>query len=515
MTDWIQAFFENLKAAYMLRQALIIVFMFTVGFLFNRCMLPEDDREPGFIVKDDGTGVKMSVYALTLAFPVGIALFTVVSFLILLVGMDYKAVYIIAAQVIVLIVAYVWRWYRNHRVSRDLFTVKNAIVIWIVLIMAFVACSGLIPISISNDSMYYFSWYPRTIVQFGGWRDQFDLYLTDVGQGAAIIGTLPYLFGFGETFGIQTFFNLNFVLFFAVAVLDTTGNKIATVIISALLLVSTPFIVLGSWAMANVYFMELFFMTAYMLFRFKRESFGTRTVIPGLLLLACSLMRMEGGIYILFLIAAVSVIGYRARELAIAMILPMALYLGCFTLKIYSSYTIDNPYPFLTPFKAVIQLGAMGAVAFYVLVIRRMLSERLRRSLYLVIPAGLFAVNAALFVVDRERFVANMKAFILNLFRMSGWGIFSYAVVAITVILIIEGSFENWKLNEDEMFWIMLTVGFALVAIAVSFARGSNLYENIGDSGNRVMLQIVPIVVFAVTMLMRRIIDKHETEQES
>ncbi len=267
--------------------------------------------------------------------------------------------------------------------------------------------------------------------------------------------------------------------------------------------------------MANVYFMELFFMTAYMLFRFKRESFGTRTVIPGLLLLTCSLMRMEGGIYILFLIAAVSVIGYRARELAIAMILPMALYLGCFTLKIYSSYTIDNPYPFLTPFKAVIQLGAMGAVAFYVLVIRRMLSERLRRSLYLVIPAGLFAVNAALFVVDRERFVANMKAFILNLFRMSGWGIFSYAVVAITVILIIEGSFENWKLNEDEMFWIMLTVGIAPGAIAASFARGSNLYENIGDSGNRVMLQIVPIVVFAVTMLMRRIIDKHETEQES
>ena len=62
----------------------------------------------------------------------------------------------------------------------------------IVFTVALVCCSGLLPISISNDSYYYYSVFPQTIVKEGFYQRCYDVFLTDVGQASAVIGTLPW-----------------------------------------------------------------------------------------------------------------------------------------------------------------------------------------------------------------------------------------------------------------------------------------------------------------------------------
>lgn len=67
----------------------------------------------------------------------------------------------------------------------------------------------------------------------------------------------------------------------------------------------------------------------------------------------------------------------------------------------------------------------------------------------------------------------------------------------------------------DNAYNITLTVGFLLIVIAASFGRGDVLYENVGDSGNRVLLQIVPLVVITLGELFLGLVgDEPETPEK-
>ena len=81
-----------------------------------------------------------------------------------------------------------------------------------------------------------------------------------------------------------------------------------------------------------------------------------------------------------------------------------------------------------------------------------------------------------------------------------------YFVIGIIVLLLAEYLIrrikgERWP-AVDNAYNITLTVGFLLIVIAASFGRGDVLYENVGDSGNRVLLQITPLVVMTLGELL-------------
>ena len=49
--------------------------------------------------------------------------------------------------------------------------------------------------------------------------------------------------------------------------------------------------------------------------------------------------------------------------------------------------------------------------------------------------------------------------------------------------------------GSSNLFNITMVVGFLLIVLAASYGRGDVLSEDVGDSGNRVLLQIVPLLV--------------------
>ena len=373
----------------------------------------------------------------------------------------------------------------------------------IVLAVAFIAVCGIAPVLISNDTMYFYRRYPDCIVYYQGLRDQFDFWMTDTGLCAVAIDTLPALFGFGESFGIREFFNVCFIVFFGTCVyerskeyLERRSQAAAAVIITGVLAVSTPFVILGHWALANMYFMELFFMAAYYTFSRNGRGFGA----SALLLTALALFRIEGTMFVVWLVICLAFycndIG---KKLAGYVMVPVLILFGGYCLKIFTQfYLFDNIYLFLTPPKAVALVAAIAGCAIYTAYVAPRLPGKIAARLPGIYIGAMIAGNVILCLYDREHYIGNIKAFYANLFRQSGWGMLPYFVISASLVFGIEYAIryrKNKEVVHDLSFSAVLTAGFALIALAAAFGRGDILTEDVGDSGNRVLLQITPLVV--------------------
>lgn len=496
MKEWITAYLTQFTGRFFLNQLLVILAVFLVGLFFVVCIRG---------------GIK-DLWTLLMAYPVGIAVYVLAGFLLLVTGLPFRTWTVLLFLLLAAVLLYIFKKpFQSLESELTLWRLetkeqpKRRFLPWIlatvVLLASVLAVSGLLLVSVSNDSMYYYSLYSRAIVSYGRYRREFNVFLTDVGQGAALIGTFPYLFGFNETFGIQQFFNINFLCGFTYAVYEqakTFGQKkaITTALLSLLvLLTAMPFLVVSKWAMANVYFMEYLFLCGYLAFRFrpKEERCEEGLVfVLGILIAMLSTLRMEGGIFVIFVVLCISTLRYRNRDLALYFLLPSACLQLLYDIRIFIMMDINAPYKFLTEKKAIVQLVGMLAVLLYLLFIRGRYFKKLQTHMEIVIIAGLLLINAGLCVLDFSIYYGNLKAFSANLFNQSGWGLFPAFVIAMLLLLPKKGI----SFGYHDLLW----TGYLLITLAVCWARDGILREGVGDSGNRVLLQIVPLIVFALTL---------------
>lgn len=450
------------------------------------------------------------IWTLLLAYPLGLAVYVLTCFLLLLCGIPLRIGSILLTLLCVSAALFIWKKPVSS-VKEELLGFKQSCTEhawkrWIFWIAAFciigfavLAVSGILSVSLSNDSMYYYSLYSRALVKYGAYRREFNVFLTDVGQGAALIGTLPFFFGFNETFGIQQFFHINFLCIFTYAVYEQAVNagmqKKKAVLTAALSLLvmqsSMPFIIVSKWVMANVYFMEYLFINCYLAYRFERKQ-SELLLIQGVLMAMISLLRMEGTVFVLFTVLCISMLHYKNRELACSFLLPSAILQIFYDIRIFLTMDINAPYTFLTEKKALVQLAGMAAVLFYLFFIRDRYFKKLQAHMNYLILAGLLLINLGLCVLDYHIYFGNLQAFGANLFNQSGWGLFPGLVIAMLILLPKKG----YSLSYTELLWI----GYLLITLAVCWARDGVLREGAGDSGNRVLLQIVPLVVYAFTI---------------
>lgn len=508
----------SVRNDYYIRQLVVILFIFCVGFLIVSSGMGSDDDE-----------VSLRKY-IVCAFPVGMSSVIACGYVMLVLGIAYRGLFMCLMLAIVSVMALIYG-YRKKSFGFFKYKIKYLVYTLIaVIVLAMVACSGLIRISVSNDSLYYFWQYPRAIVYYGGLRDQFDNFLTDTGLGASVIGTLPFLFGFGENFGIQEFFHMSFLAFFGNTVYENSqivlkGDRkksiVAAVFGMLILAVCTPAVILSHWAMSNMYFMEIYFICLAFALEYARDKSINRNLVLALLVFAVSVIRVEGGIFVLFLILAASLRDIKGKDLVLC-ILPVVVMQSLYEIRIFTGFTIDHPYTFLTIGKSILQFVAYIAAAGYVLLIRDKIKDKLGKNMAVVIISGLLLVNLVLLVQDSAHYVANLRAFAGNLTGQSGWGILPHITLGVMVVIVcleaIDNRFSLQRLAELTRadsnilaYWIFNTIGFLLVTLAVSFARGDNLNVDTGDSGNRVLLQIAPIVLITLFVW---IIDNIQRKEE-
>lgn len=506
--DYMDNFLDNYIMSFYCAQVITIMALFAIGFL--AVLYFRQNRS----TRMDGLEL---VKILSLGFPVGVGMFMITGYIILLLGIPYTT-YVLLLAMIVELVVFITLTVRN-KCFASILTCRRLLIIGLIIIFVsiLIATSGLISISVSNDSLYYFWQYPRAICYYGSLRDQFDNFLTDTGLGAAVIGTLPFLFGFGETFGIQEFFNMSFVVFFGVAIDDIVrfDNKITDKkahvigIISALLMwTCTSSYILAHWAMANMYFMEYYFIGLFLFYEISRNKKGKEIYILEIVLFACAAIRMEGAIFVLFMVAVASVLKIEGRRLATLMV-PIVLLQSLYEIKIFTSYNIDNDFIFLTKEKAIIQFVAYVLAIIYVVIVRDRLKTKIKKLIPLFIMMALVAINVLLCIMDRTIYIANLKAFIGNLMGQSGWGILPYITFGALIIILFwkviinrgKKSIFSYNMSDNPtIYWTFNCIAFLLITFAVAFARGDALDVNTGDSGNRVLLQITPLILISFVL---------------
>lgn len=499
MTEILSRIIENVSVTYYFRQVLVVLVLFALGIVFLSSV-SGDSKSKDNILEGDVFPLE---YRFLLAFPVGLSLLSVCGLLLLIFNIKYS--YVTVSLLLGIVVVFMVVYSKQYkRVISEISRNKRTLIVYslIVLLLALISVSGIISIGYSNDSMYYYSAYPHEIVNRGNIFNGLDVFLTDAGQATAIINTLPFLFGFNETFGIHAFFNINFICIFFYAVYEKCGQffdkKISTLtaFLSTLLLVtSMPYIFVSKWIIANMYFMGFVFVLVYLNSRFNDND--NSIYIRSLLLLMVSFVRIEGALYAGLIVLTYMMQKNIKKKNVCVLVLPTAVVQILYYVRIFIFMNIKAIYAFMTWQKSIVAgIFLLLVMAYGLLVAEDTKYSALKGKLGILANpvvttfSGLIVVNGALFIYDRRIFISNVKVFIGNALRNSGWGFF-VAVIIVLIALVPKKKIQT-------LYYEYFCLGFVLVSFAACFARGDGLRVNLFDSSNRVMLQIVPFVVYAL-----------------
>lgn len=502
---------SDLSSGYYIRQVGAILLLFLIGAVFLHGIREKMDAK----------------WLYLLAYPMGLAIWCIVGFLLLTLSIPFGLYSEFALIALILfgsaLVTGRRHRYREKRVDIEKPVVTVLIALGIVALVACVATSGILSISVSNDTMYYYMYYPEVLVQEGAYLSAYDVFLSDVGPMAAIIGTIPAMLGFDQFYGIQQVFNLNFILIFAMFLYERAKDRLAgktavvlTITATVLLATTTPFMVLSKWILANVYVMDysfILFAFAYKISakRKPEEQCGRDYMIVFMVLSAMiSMLRMEGGMLMCFLILCISTLRFRNRELITRFLLPAAIMPCLYYIRYFAFLDVSPLYSFLTWQKALVAVGVMILLGHYLGAVRGKRFVRLQKRTGWLILLGLLAANIGLFAIAPSNYLIVIRAFWQNVIGQAGWG---YAVYLLLICyIVICFAKRNDKSSPDVSYEELVFLGYILYAVAVSFARGDGLRQGIGDSGNRVMLQVIPFFVYAIVMKVTELIGGVEGE---
>lgn len=497
----LEAITSQVSLSAFFHQALLIFALIVYGYVLVCVLSP------------DLSFAKRILYA----YPAGLAAFTVTAFLLVTLHIPYGTLSASIACMAALCAVCLFRTVLTPGKTRwecfaGLWNVRGkeaVIAVLLIVILILVSCSGILKVSLSNDSMYNYWFYPRLIVHFGGLRPNFNTFLTDVGQGVALINTLPFLFGFEETFGIQHMLNLVFLATFFTALYEqvkssTRWVKICFAGAGILLLASAmPYLLLSKWVLANDYFAVYMFLCLELACQPRRTKKPEQPVILlALFVTTLSLLRIEGGVYAVLLLLILSISDLTNKELSFALLVPVMILQGLYGARIFLTMSIIAPYRFLTEEKELLLFGVMTAELVYFLWIRGKVLVKIQKHLGILILAGLLGVNLLLFVKDAGLYLQNLHSFAENILYLGGWGIFPATVLGLYLISINRSFRPN--------LWDLSAFSYLLYVLIVSFMREGGMKSGVGDSGNRVLLQIVPVLLFAALKHTAYLLEKKE-----
>ncbi len=481
---------SEISSGYYIRQVLVITLLTGYGFLLLQIFRQE-----------------ISVlWQGLLSFPAGLAFYAVTGYVLLGTGIRFCTVSVTAAMLLALTGMFLITKKRGQ-VILPIDRRGLCLILLASLLAACLCCSGLLSVILENDSYYYYSEYPQVLVKEGHWKFQMDVYLTDVGPVAAIINALPFLFGFANSFGIQHALNISFLGIFYLSLYEKLREKkdkrssVLLSLLAAVFLATSPaFLTTAKWIMAGEYFMIFFFLIMVLGDRVLRSPGKPETALLLALTvfnISLCMIRQEGILFSLFLIICLSAKELSNRQLVLFFWMPAAATAGIYYAWLYLILHVRPDYSFLTAGKALLAMGASAAVGFYLVCIRGRVLLRIQEKLLYLIPGMLAAANMLLLLLDHKRYLTNLYMMLMNIRLRNGWGYFGwfFALGCLAVFYRMLRK-KEWKIT----FTDTVMLGELLMMLCAIWARGPVLQLGIGDSGNRVLLTAVPVMVYAVIL---------------
>ncbi len=496
---------SELSGGYYTAQVVTVICFFMIGLAVVKA-----DRLKG-------------IWAYLYAFPVGLAVFSVGGYLMLCLGIPFNSISVTVLMAAVFAGCLIIDC--RHRlvdIKKELLLLMVSLLV--VTVLAAVFTANIFDVLTDNDTFYYFSTFPEAIVREGRYIRYFDTFLTDSAPIGSIVYTLPYLFGFGETFGILYMLDLNFLLIFAYALYraqrdryTAAGAACISAVTTAFLATSSAYLTTAKWVMAGVYFMSYYFFTVILGYEVCRDTEQRPCAVLMLMSVMTAMLRHEGIIFVLVLVILLSVrSGHSLREVLLTYILPVFICAGLYYIRVFAILKVAPLYAFLTPAKGMLLLAAVVCTGLLVCILHVFAEKKTvgfaAGHMYTILPAVLMLLNLMLLVLRKDEYLVNLRTFYGNLRTRAGWGYFGYIAALLVAVLALRAIVRReFRLS----FYDSLMISYVLAVVIASFGRGFALRIGVGDSGNRVLLTAVPIIVFGMTMRLMAYEEKGACEHKA
>lgn len=441
----------------------------------------------------------LSLMDLIVSYPLSLLIYSISGYFLLSFGIPFNKYTQVGLMIFILASLVFAKKDKINEIKDAVGLNKKMIIIYLLIgtALALLLTSGIVNISVTNDSMYFFSEYPRALVNYGKLNSILDNFLTDASQGVAIIGTIPFLFGFDEIFGILLLMSVNFVIFFAYAVYDNisgfsdkkTAYKMSGLAV-LMLLSAMPFVIMSRWLMANTFFMEYMVIVIYLAYKYAKKTTTADLIILSVFITGLSLMRMEGALNAGVIVLCIMMLEYKNKDVIFYMVCPMIILQGMYLFRIFKILTLHTGIQFMTKEKALILIAFLVCIVIYNALIRGKILLKVQKYYEWILVFGLVFVNVVVLLYDSGDYINNLKSLVLNVLLNSGWGLFAAVIIGVLIII----PKKSIRIN----YFDIAVVCYVLLTIVAGWARGDSLYVSFGDSGNRILIQVVPALIFAV-----------------
>lgn len=478
----LMAVVDALTQGYQIKQIITIVIMFAVGWI---AVYSFTDG-----LNDIWTGL--------LAFPVGAALWSTLSYLVLLLNIPYTAfIMFLAVFIFMGATAFIHRkkirMIDGGKITRQFLYAVGA---------AEIGTTGLLFTTMSSDSYHFVMQFGEMIAKLGRYdADANGEFLLSTGQSVALLSSLAVFCGFETIYGIHHMLMISFMGLFCYSLYENLKDHIEkkwaailAVLFGILLLVTQAVSFLMGWVISSAYFMVYLYVFVYLVYKqyIKKGEVLNLKLLFLLITSMIVLTRGEGGMLICLVIICMTRLKIDNKDLLCYFTLPCAViqlsyYIKLvFDLKIYES-------DFLSPSTMLGISGIIILTNLYILIIRNRYFMKLQQHLYGMIIGAFCVILGGLLLVFPERLIENFQVTIHNL----GNEYWSYLPWILCMFLILEIK-AGVKLDFLHIVWI----GLMLFNFAISGVRFIGLRVGIGDSFNRILIALVPIIVlsFAVNL---------------
>ncbi len=458
-----------------------------------------------------GTLINVNVYSddvkklFLFSVPMGIALWGVLSILVMILGMRYCK----GTMFFVCIVMEIFILAIRKRKKIVLQYNKTELAKFCILAFGIICAlsTGLVYVFSAGDTIAYIDLLGKAFVIEGEFSSHFETIFLSTGIGLASLSSLTYMLGTDNIYLIHAMFLMNFFFFlwyFAYKkIVVSIYSEYASMLsfICALLIVTLPPVLyLSGWIISNVYIMCYLFILEILIIEDENSSktnMGVSMLI-GVLSIFFIYLRSDAAITLscLILSAVIGQISTR-RMISFVMIpslLAMVLYYG----KIYLILGTEGAGLFLNVRTIGAMFGLMGILMIYYAFFRNKRFCVLQRNIVLIVIISLLLITVVLYMVSPETFIHCMDVYNINTTDISAQGGFwGGTAIFVLMMLLLAHMYNTSKINCMEFLVIILFLTNVIMGPLRAYL-GMEPRIGVGDSFNRAFISYLPLSLWVV-----------------
>ncbi len=474
---------DKITSGFQFKQILASIVLFMVGYCIVVIICP----------------AALEVSKLILSMPMGIVIWGLSSVILLIFRIPYNKVTAFTAFISfsgILLLVY----------RRRLAFIKSGNLLRAFLIVAVLAnifSTGYPRYTMTSDTHYYIYTYGRLITSVG------KLSVESVGNLMETTGIMPALMSCFAVFcGFETIQIMHYILMTSLLVGLTVylykvflNHQIVPYkcMILTLLFITTaisPLFLQYSLILSHSWMTAYTFLAVTLAEEVSgledKTARGNLICILSLFLAWMTLCRVEAIVTVVFLIVCMSYLKLTRREIMICSI-PALIFGVIFHAENQILIAVDSiklPYGNVFVTKSLLLMMAIVVVLMvgYIWLYERVWVKYLRRNMPQILLGTLLLASIAFCMKDIERTKNNFQCIFYNLTSLSErWYFFPFFVVIMLVLVM--------KCKREYGYWDMLVLGLILVFFCMSMGRIQPLRKGWGDSFNRYLLQMSPLVL--------------------